>query len=1212
MNKNKIQFAFILLLCGSTSWGIGAPEHELLLFHKAQPDAPMGQGNAWVLPRLAAERDISEKFSLKARVTLSTQKTTSIFEKEAFDLAPPSPDVTGNWQSLDKDWLIGQRGAKPLAARWTAKPGEALDLYNWDELWYEYEKAPQTTACTPGILLTAESVQGRGKDKEAKPVMAFANVATSLLSLRSLPLGKRSIVEKDYRYLASRFAHMEPDDVWRWAHEQKSLVIQRRMHLGLENGEVLEIAMRPGIQVEGVNLLVSPRDNQSPGELIEFPSPAMQPDSATGLPTLRLNLREALKQRFPDRFPPNDKDAAALKNWFVQEAFIFITHPPAQGFEQAPVESLQTLGAPYAALSKNRQEAERITLPSRVDSLGAGRARLVVDLNGLRKFQSLTLASIETRLAVPNGVEGCAIAPGKLYRVSTGQTNVPNYVLHGAQEWSKRLGGPYLFRGREDSKFESVEMQAYLPFPYMTLSPAAKGVKSELRVEMGPERELKASSEVSAPQDAPIYRLLGADEAGREERGAIWASSAGAELNAPTGSRIIQEGDALLLEGPSRQISVKWPVSARLKENSHLFVSLIKGADQVGYIQAALELFNGQTILRSLQPDTGLKLGLGENEVRMVTLTFHLIKSPFRIKLREAAIFLPKIMDEREASVSRYPTAAGLSPKPQDLTGAIATDAAEGRLAALMLPEGDGVARFKTALGRPLDGVNGIRLNFGIPHEWVGAACPLTMELVGSRASLARTLCFDKAGGEIYLPMAQWLATAKGITDIGALQEIRWSVRRPGGGKAEAFAFNWHIEGWRMANQRELIEDAILLKVGGKPFGIGKLTEQEQNAIFDGRRKFWLPMPSDALGALLKNPDHAESVENGVFQVEQIVLAPKTPIAWDKWQQLIDPPTTEPNNGWWIKLGFMTLSIGILVWLGRKGVLARVWQGLKILSGTGISALHAASGLLLGLAWRIRHLVNWIVVIMALGPGVYWAGTVGLTPKAFFAGFAMLILGFGALLHARPLPKWAAGIENTLEGTQSALRLSALIAILLAIWAVGALKVVPGAAFAFLPLTATAYWQLPRVASYGMAFIRRHPLGSKFLFFLAITLVLYAIGLFRNIGSGENYFFTFGGMVAVIALRYAILSLQPVMTRRWPSASAHIYRGGGALYFSAALAMLVATALLLALKLEPLAEQAAIVVYYCLVVGTVIEIAALQREKEIPASTEAPDQQSSP
>jgi hypothetical protein len=52
--------------------------------------------------------------------------------------------------------------------------------------------------------------------------------------------------------------------------------------------------------------------------------------------------------------------------------------------------------------------------------------------------------------------------------------------------------------------------------------------------------------------------------------------------------------------------------------------------------------------------------------------------------------------------------------------------------------------------------------------------------------------------------------------------------------------------------------------------------------------------------------------------------------------------------------------------------------------------------------------------------------------------------------------------------------------------------------------------------------------------------------------------------------------------------------------------LLVGTAAMLSLKLEPIAEQLAVVVYYCLVVGAVLEIAALRRNQRDDAGGNPP------
>ena len=118
------------------------------------------------------------------------------------------------------------------------------------------------------------------------------------------------------------------------------------------------------------------------------------------------------------------------------------------------------------------------------------------------------------------------------------------------------------------------------------------------------------------------------------------------------------------------------------------------------------------------------------------------------------------------------------------------------------------------------------------------------------------------------------------------------------------------------------------------------------------------------------------------------------------------------------------------------------------------------------------------------------------------------------------------------------------------------------------------------------------------------------MGLMLSAGTGENYFFTCGGIAAMLALRAAFLVLEPWLRRVLPAAASHIFDGAGSLYFSGALVGLLGTALLLSVKLDPFAEQLAVIVYFCLVVGTVKEIVSLRRTQS--SRTDSPRQPDSP
>lgn len=112
---------------------------------------------------------------------------------------------------------------------------------------------------------------------------------------------------------------------------------------------------------------------------------------------------------------------------------------------------------------------------------------------------------------------------------------------------------------------------------------------------------------------------------------------------------------------------------------------------------------------------------------------------------------------------------------------------------------------------------------------------------------------------------------------------------------------------------------------------------------------------------------------------------------------------------------------------------------------------------------------------------------------------------------------------------------------------------------------------------------------------LVLGLGLYAIGLTHIGQPGENYYFTFGGMVVVVIWYIWMERMRGPLQRRWPTVAEKIYGGAGSICFSGALVGLAITALLLISRLELLAEQTAVVVYYCLVAGTVLEVVALRR-----------------
>ncbi len=117
-------------------------------------------------------------------------------------------------------------------------------------------------------------------------------------------------------------------------------------------------------------------------------------------------------------------------------------------------------------------------------------------------------------------------------------------------------------------------------------------------------------------------------------------------------------------------------------------------------------------------------------------------------------------------------------------------------------------------------------------------------------------------------------------------------------------------------------------------------------------------------------------------------------------------------------------------------------------------------------------------------------------------------------------------------------------------------------------------------------------------FWLLAGIIFYVSGLKTEVVSGENYWFTFGGVFMAVSFLHCMRSVKNVVCKKFPKASTCIYRSTGTVFFSGAILFLILCAFLVLLNLEPLAEQTAIIVYYFLVAGTVCEIIALKSKSK--------------
>jgi hypothetical protein len=76
--------------------------------------------------------------------------------------------------------------------------------------------------------------------------------------------------------------------------------------------------------------------------------------------------------------------------------------------------------------------------------------------------------------------------------------------------------------------------------------------------------------------------------------------------------------------------------------------------------------------------------------------------------------------------------------------------------------------------------------------------------------------------------------------------------------------------------------------------------------------------------------------------------------------------------------------------------------------------------------------------------------------------------------------------------------------------------------------------------------------------------------------------------------RRFLAAIEPQARRFFPRATEWIYRGAGTLFFFGALVMIVAAVVALSFKNMALAEQLAIIIYFCVVFGTVRAVWAMR------------------
>jgi hypothetical protein len=1198
----KIVLWFALLVAAVlSSLSIAIPLGEDPAFQQVLPlyTAPLAHNKA-AAERKQTERFIwlqssasvkPEDFTAKAYLTFKTDKRPMVASISPFVFKMPTAGpLTNGWRS--EKALYFWRGdmdvpALPLTLTIAPENGaKPLKLGEFDEFWLDYTPSPGVPLCAPVIKFQHSTIPYASDSKALQNMVAISGDGNDWFKpLVTIDATRADWKEKDYGYYVRRELGLAPDEDWRYVQSQKNGVIQRRMHVQLDNVEVIDIAVTPFTYVERINLMVARKDSYIAGELVEFVD-LQNIQLHDGRRGIQLNLREALKKRFAKEWADNVKEPGK-HHFYAQEIFIFIRGEARDIAEKKQVQSLVFLEKHMGEeMQKGEPIFKKLTLASNVVAVNTDRRRMIVDMRKLAEQGEIKLTSAKLSLHRPVGAASCAIRIEGMQAVNTFSGTIPAFARM-VEDFSRRWGGVFNLTSPQYDQVESPGIVGYLPLSTLTQDERQDGTV-EVVMRLGANNQLQSQPVLAQSQFLPyrIVELNGKEIAPDKVR---LISPVGAALRAqgamPRGTS--ENNDLLLLEGRSLALEISWPLTAHINDKTWFYFGMDEGVEQTGAITLTLGLADGSVVQRQVVPNQPLRLMVGEAEVRNVRLRILPTVTPYRFKLREMALFAPTAVSYAQTFTLRMPTPYNVIPKPVLQSAHTSVlEVQPGRITGLASND---PLRFSTPLNPKIDWVRGLQLNYRLPLRYTGEkVCPLSLQFNWTNGKTERQVCFEKLEGTLFIPMANFLRDADKPQNLGALQSIDWmlwSATNGDRGVQESFSLQFSVNGWAMLSAADRLGLSPLFNAGRYPV----FADAEQiKGITTERyaRKIWLSLEDKALTRIFTEGGQIQPVADALFTLDQVVAEPLQQMSWDRWLQLteISTPNAPPRWPKWLAYFGVILLVGV-TWKRGWWSPSKAWA-----LGTGSAkTLSHRLGWVLGLAgrwnWQALPYINLAMGVLALGPGLWLAGLYGSSFAGIMLLAASVLFAWGAYSHWREQKgQHRSEIKSSMRARFSAL----VMALGCVIWSLGQYKLTAQALWGFLPLLGVIYAMLPALYRLGQQFLLNHRGYALLGGWLGLTLILYGGGLLiKQVGGIENYFFSIGALAAVFMMRASLLLLEPRFRRLFPTAAERVYVKADSLYFSGALLLLVATAVALSVKLQLIAEQLAIIFYYCLIIGTV-------------------------
>lgn len=1227
--KYRLKFISILSLLITTciaAWPLGASvivkNHRLIpIYSRANDDINAKETASGFFSALAeGPFSWSPTLTLKAAVSLKTKKRVSacsvlplainsVAQRRAFSVSGLS---AGGWRPMGAayEWLPSVKTSS-FVSWFSSTALNTQALTDFDELWIDYQNLFPRSPVNLSAQISAELQDYSGRRPRRLTVFSGQTV---LFPTARLEPSKTMWLPKNFFYRLGRYLRTKPDTNWRYIGFKDRTVIQRRLHAEISELEYMDFVFSPGSDPVGVNLRLATKDNYSAGIMIELGALSAVASSYGTL--WRLHLPSLLNGRF-----------ARKREVYLQEIIVFVKGAPQDVASARPLEQIvfqkfvRQDGAYSGAPNQSTANITRIQpapiptqlpLPANFTALNGSATRMIVDLRPLRRYGGVFFKSGKIFLTPDNPAALSALSIDDIRLVSLCDTSVPTYHSHG-ESLLTRWGwhNPNLL-SVEDGVVWPV-MQAYFPFsifnaqlpkpklvPNPSLLPLSKQVQALLALSAQTPDYLETGSLSFALrekfQDEENRFLAQAEATARpEDRPRMTVSERGVSFSADKPfTKVTSEADGFLLEGEGRSLQFSLPLSADLKSETRLFVSMPEGAGGILSTQLTAVFEDGEVILY-IKPNRPEVLGRA-GKLKNLRFKMALTGGKYRLKFNELVLFYPALINSAQAFELKLPDAFKDYPVAEDIfapSGAV-TSAVKGSLRGSLAPDHSGQAAlsWKGTARRHIDWLKGIHFSYRIPTRTAALnPCWLQLTLTGDKASLTADLCPRGSEGQIFVTPAE-LSTDRSDVGrfIGASYKIDFGDLSHSPEKD--FEFGMSYDGHAMTSVADTFVDWPVAVAGSGNLDFIKNTKN-YNDLF--KKQLWLV--GDAL-ALPKLADVGRlvPVDHPWFQLDSAVVEPSATFPQEVWVKLTAQPESVAGKGILFKLLKLTFYVVAVVLVGRV-IIKILWRICGLLAGSLSNFLcrfaHAAAES----AWdKIQNyftVANKIVLFTAIGPGLwYTSGLAG--PAATAAQAFCVIIAVGAYWHhRRNTNRMSAGwwFDASSCFPPFLKYLGSAVALFM-VWTAGRARLAPEVRWNFFPALAVVYLFLPWLRANiagavklfaGMLWWRK--VYTLTIFWSAVALALYGAGLYWPILGRGNYFFTGGALAITFALRYLGAVLRAFIGRFNTAFADDIGAVPIRPYFVASILGLVATAASILAGMQPIAEQAAIAVYFCLVIG---------------------------